>query len=175
MSRTRIRPPQASPGSDPIQGSALALQPEALRAFLKLYGVLWSHGEVDPITKEIARIRNARTIDCAVCKSIRFASARAAGLSEDVVDQIRDGFEDGGFSDAHKAVLRFVDAFLRTPGELDPVIARALEEHFTPAQIVELAAGVALFMGFSKIAVSLGGLPEQIPVHEEPTPDWPAA
>ena len=45
--------------------------------------------------------------------------------------------------------------------------------HYPPAQIVELGAGIALFMGFSKIAVSLGGLPESIPVHEQPTPDWP--
>lgn len=28
-------------------------------------------------------------------------------------------------------------------------------------------------MGFSKIAVALGGLPDEIPVHEQPTPDVP--
>jgi hypothetical protein len=39
--------------------------------------------------------------------------------------------------------------------------------------VVELTAAVALFMGFSKIAVALGGLPDAIPVHEQPTPAWP--
>ena len=45
--------------------------------------------------------------------------------------------------------------------------------HFTPAEIVELTAGLALFMGFSKIAVSLGGMPDALPVNVQPTPDWP--
>src|SRR5262249_61259750 len=43
----------------------------------------------------------------------------------------------------------------------------------TPAQQVELTAPLALFMGVSKIAVALGGLPDEIPVHEQPTPDLP--
>jgi hypothetical protein len=46
---------------------------------------------------------------------------------------------------------------------------------FTPAELVELTAGLALFMGFSKIAVALGGLPESLPVFVQPTPDIPSA
>jgi hypothetical protein len=51
-------------GDDPISASALAHQPEALAAFMKLYGTLWSRGLLDHTTKEMARIRSARTIDC---------------------------------------------------------------------------------------------------------------
>jgi hypothetical protein len=36
---------------------------------------------------------------------------------------------------------------------------------------VELTAGLALFMGFSKIAVSLGQVPTEMPVTVMPTPD----
>ena len=63
MNAPRVKPPPRA-GSDPISGSALGHQPEALLAFLKLYGTLWSHGVLDHSTKEIARIRNARTVDC---------------------------------------------------------------------------------------------------------------
>jgi alkylhydroperoxidase family enzyme len=49
---------------DAISQSPLALQPEALQRFLVLYGLLWSHGEVDHTAKEIARLRNARITDC---------------------------------------------------------------------------------------------------------------
>jgi hypothetical protein len=45
--------------------------------------------------------------------------------------------------------------------------------HFEPAEIVELTAALSIFMGFSKIAVSLGGMPESLPVTVQPTPDWP--
>jgi len=65
MGAARI-PPPAQGGSDPISGSALGHQPEALVAFMKLYGTLWSHGILDHSTKEMARIRNARTLDCGV-------------------------------------------------------------------------------------------------------------
>jgi len=51
-------------GDDPIKASALAHQPEALAAFMKLYGTLWSRGLLSHSTKEMARIRSARTVDC---------------------------------------------------------------------------------------------------------------
>jgi alkylhydroperoxidase family enzyme len=59
----RIAPPKPL-GTDAISGSALAHQPEALAAFLKLYGTLWSRGLLDHAVKEMARIRSARTVDC---------------------------------------------------------------------------------------------------------------
>jgi alkylhydroperoxidase family enzyme len=59
----RIALPQPL-GDDPIQASALAHQPAALAAFMKLYGTLWSRGLLDHSTKEMARLRSARTVDC---------------------------------------------------------------------------------------------------------------
>ena len=58
--------PLAMPAdADPaISSSVLAEQPEALTAFLRLYGTLWSHGQLDHTVKEIARLRNARITDC---------------------------------------------------------------------------------------------------------------
>ena len=172
MSAPRVKPPRGR-GSDPIASSALAHQPETLHAFLKLYGTLWSRGIVDQATKELARIRNARTVDCTICKSIRFEGARKEGLSEEVVDQIRDGFEASALSERQKAVLRRTDRFLS--GESEPSAEQRSEmlAFFTPAELVELTAGLALFMGFSKIAVALGGLPESLPVFVQPTPDLP--
>ena len=67
--------------------------------------------------------------------------------------------------------LRFTDAFLRDPAGDDPALRAELLAHFTPDEIVELAAGVALFMGFSKIAVALGQAPRDMPVTVLPTPD----
>jgi hypothetical protein len=51
--------------ADPaLTGSVLGEQPETLVAFLRLYGTLWSHGEVAQPLKEMARLRNARITDC---------------------------------------------------------------------------------------------------------------
>jgi alkylhydroperoxidase family enzyme len=162
-------------GVSPIEASPLAHQPETLQAFLRLYGTLWSRGVLDQPTKEVARIRNARTVNCPICKAIRFAGPRREGLTEEVVERIRDGYENADLSPRHKAVLRYTDAFLTDAAGVSPELRRELLAHLEPAQIVELTAALALFMGFSKIAVALGGLPDEIPVHEQPTPEPPPA
>ncbi|HJO23889.1 MAG: carboxymuconolactone decarboxylase family protein [Myxococcota bacterium] len=172
MIAPRVAPPDVDT-NDPIEGSVLAHQPELLHAFLRLYGTLWSHGELDQFTKEMARIRNARTVNCPICKATRFSGARSEGLTEDTVDKIRDGYDASDLTPRHKAVLSWVDAFLADPAGRHESLHKKLLAHFTPAQIVELTAGIGLFMGFSKIAVSLGGLPDEIPVYEQPTPEVP--
>ena len=39
------------------------------------------------------------------------------------------------------------------------------------AQLVELAAANAIFLGFSKIALALGDVPDDLPLTEQATPD----
>ena len=125
-------------------------------------------------TKEVARLRNARVTGCAYCRNVRFSAAREEGLTEDRVDLITDEYEQRTLTAREKAVIRFVDTFLDDPGGLTDRQRGELLEHFTPGQLVELTAGVALFMGFSKIAVALGPPPD-MPTLVVPTPDWPPA
>ena len=56
--------------------------------------------------------------------------------------------------------------------DLSDVERAELLTHFDAGQVVELAAGIALFMGFSKIAISLGQAPDDMPTMVVPTPDW---
>lgn len=174
MGRPRILPP-AHAGDDPVSGSALAHQPEALARFQRLYGILWSRGVLDHPTKELARLRNARVTGCTYCKSVRFSVAKQDGLTEDIVDRIRDDHADSDLSPRFKAVLEYVDVFLSEPRALVDATRKELLQHLSPEQVVELTAALALFQGFSKIAVAIGGLPESLPVTEAPTPDWPEA
>jgi len=171
----RIAPPPAAPGSgaDAVQRSVLAHQPELLRAFLCAYGTLWSHGVVDAPAKEVARLRNARITDCRYCQRVRFAAAREQGLDEAQVEQIDDGFETSALSERHKAIIRYADVFLSDPSRLAPALRAEMLRHFTAAEIVELTAGLALFMGFSKIAIALGQEPAAMPTTVLPTPVRP--
>ena len=169
MGRPRVSSPKPL-GPDPVSASPLAHQPASLATFNRLYGTLWSRGVVDQATKEVARIRNARVIDCRLCRSLRFAGAREEGLSEELVEQIDDRFAESALSDRHKAVIRWADAFLTDPASVDPALRAEIDRHLDPAQLVELTAGLALFMGFSKIAVVLGAMPDELPVMVVPTP-----
>jgi hypothetical protein len=53
----RIHPPEGG-------ASFFDHQPELFAAFNRLYASLWSEGAVDQPTKEVARLRNARLVDC---------------------------------------------------------------------------------------------------------------
>jgi hypothetical protein len=66
-------------------------------------------------------------------------------------------------------VLAWTDAFL-ADAEVPPALQREMLAHFAPAQIVELAAANAIFLGFSKIALALGDVPDDLPLMEQPTP-----
>ncbi len=63
-----------------------------------------------------------------------------------------------------------MDAFLADPCALDDATREDLAGHLSAEEIVELTAGIALFMGFSKIAIALGQTPESIPITVVPTP-----
>ncbi len=171
--RPRVPRPAGS-GEDAIAGSVLAHQPELLRAFLRLYGTLWSHGVLDHPAKEVARLRNARITGCTYCKNVRFAEARRQGLGEELVDLIDDDFAESRLDERLKAVIRFADVFLVDPASIRADVRTEILRHLTSAQVVELAAGLALFMGFSKIAIVLGQEPTEMPVTVIPTPERPA-
>jgi len=155
---------------DPAGGFSAA-QPDLFASFERLYGVLWSAGVVDHPSKEVARLRNARLTGCKFCRNVRFARARHDGLTEDLVDLVSDGYETTALSDGHKAVISFTDTFLADPGHGPDLSTRdALLAHYGAAGTVELTAGLALFMGFSKIAVALGAFPDDFPTMVIPTP-----
>lgn len=168
----RVPPPAfvGEPPADLALRGPLGHQPQLWAAFARLYATLWSRGVLDHPTKEVARLRNARVTGCGYCRNVRFAQARRDGLSEDLVSQIEDGFEESALSARFKLAIRYTDAFLVDPGGVGAELQAAMRAEFTPAQIVELTAGIALFMGFSKIAVVLGTVPESMPVMVIPTP-----
>lgn len=166
---SRVPPPPPTDSTDPMDRSILAHQPELMRAFFRLYGALWD-GVVDHPTKEVARLRNARVTNCGYCKNVRFATAREQGLSEELVAQIGDHFEQSALSPRHKLVIRYADVFLTVPSAIDRSLKEEMQREFRDEEIVELTAGLALFMGFSKIAVVLGTAPRDMPTTVIPTP-----
>lgn len=96
--------------------------------------------------------------------------AKQAGLDEATVAMVDDGYETSTLSERHKTVLRFVDVFLADPTALRDADRRAMLAELGAPEIVELTAAVALFMGFSKIAVVLGTTPASMPLTVVPTP-----
>lgn len=100
---------------------------------------------------------------------MRFDSAREAGLTEDRVAAIADGYE-AEFAPQEVAALQLTDALIGLPQSLSAATEAALKAHFSDAEIVELAMGVGLFMSMSKVLICLGLEPEEMDTTIVPTP-----
>lgn len=146
--------------------------PEQFAAFNRFYGTLWSEGLVDQATKEVGRLRNARVTGCAICRNLRFDGAIDAGLTEDYVERIEDGYERADLPERWKTTLRWADAVIGHPASQAAGVRSELDATFSPVEATELTLTIAIAQGFSKAAVAWGPPPE-IPrmVIPTPTPD----
>ena len=153
-----------------IRDSSLGLVPETLSALIDLQGAVWHRSSVGPALMEVLRLRNARTVNCVFCKSVRYDIARAAGLTEAKVAQIDDNFASSTLSQREKLALSFADVYLRHPERFDTGLIAALHEEFSPEELAHMAIGLATFNALSRCAVSLGGMPESLPIMEMAVP-----
>ena len=90
-------------------------------------------------------------------------------MTEELASLIDDGFEESGLDDRSKAIVAFTDTFLRAEPPTAALSAE-LGRHFTADQLVELAMGISLFHGFSKLMITLGLEPETMDTTILPTP-----
>ena len=100
---------------------------------------------------------------------MRFDSARAAGLDEKRAELVADGYQ-AALAPREAAALELTDAIIGVPGPLGEALQQRLREHFSAAELVELSLGVGLFLGMSKVLITLGLEPEEMPVTVLPTP-----
>ncbi|TXI55512.1 carboxymuconolactone decarboxylase family protein [Mycolicibacter arupensis] len=109
---------------------------------------------LDPVTSEVVRLRGAAQHNCRLCRSLRETTALGAGGSESLYDDI-ERFEDSVLlTEAQKAALRYVDALIWTPGQLDADVVAGVRAHFSQEQAVELTLDVMRNAG-NKVAVAL--------------------
>lgn len=165
----RVKGPSEVTG-DAIRDSALGLVPETLEHYLPLSRSVWLNGPLSPALLEMARLRNARKVNCVFCKNARYDIAKQDGLDETKVDAIQDGYENSQLTQREKLLLAYTDLYLDNPTGLTDELKQALQAEFTAAELVHLSLAILLFNTFSKCAVSLGGMPESMPVTEVSLP-----
>jgi hypothetical protein len=71
--------------------------------------------------------------------------------------------------------LAFADRFINAPGPASANEAAALATHFDAKERTELALGLGLFHGFSKLLIGMGLEPEQMDTTVLPTPRFTTA
>jgi len=66
--------------------------------------------------------------------------------------------------------LHLTDVLIGMPRTLSHSERTELESQFSAAEIAELAMGIGLFLGMSKVLINLGLEPETMPTTVIPTP-----
>ena len=91
-------------------------------------------------------------------------------MTEEQVEQIGDGYAESALPERDVVALQLTDAIIYDPTRVTPALQAALRQHFSDAQIVELALGVGLCHALSKLLIILGLEPEGMPTTMLPTP-----
>jgi alkylhydroperoxidase family enzyme len=69
--------------------------------------------------------------------------SRGEGVGTQQLADLNAYEESPAFSELEKRVLRYTDALTETPAHVSEELFNSLREHFTPQQMVELAAAIA--------------------------------
>lgn len=168
MGNPRASAPAARSGNV-IRDSALGQVPETVAEIITLNGHIWNGGIVAPSLLEILRLRNARTVNCVFCQSVRYDVARKDGLSEDRAEMVGDGYRQSTLSAREKAAIVLADSYLGFPAGMNPETAAEIAAHFTRAEVDAMLVALMTFNFTSRTAVAIGGMPEEpLPVMEVP-------
>ena len=168
---TRMRVKAAvSASQSMVRNSPLNLVPETLDAFLIFYQTLWQGSYLRPAELEVGRLRNASIVNCTFCKATRFDVAQDDGLNEQRALAALGNKGSDSVQGRDALIVDWVEYFLLKPSTPDVVLEEAMTAEFSAPEQVALTLGLALFMCFSKFAVAMGGLPDELPVMVSPVP-----
>jgi alkylhydroperoxidase family enzyme len=86
---------------------------------------------------------------------VRYAGARHAGATEEKIAAINDETSDL-LSPREHAALRFAEKLAVDHHKIDDAQWTELREHFTEAEVIELAAHTTLYIGFGRFNEIVG-------------------
>lgn len=123
----------------------------AIMAVLAAIGRLQS---VDPVTKELMRLRGARLHQCRRCQSVRSVAALRAGADSELLSA-EDPASFPSVSTGTRAALDLVDATFVGPPDVDAELLGHLTQSFDRKELVELASYL-MRNACNKIPVAFG-------------------
>ncbi|MEQ8692514.1 MAG: hypothetical protein RIC89_16990 [Pseudomonadales bacterium] len=100
---------------------------------------------------------------------MRFDSAREAGLHEAKAALVEDDYARH-LAPHEVAALTLTDDLIGLPGRLTEAQKEELRAHYSAPELAELALSVGLFLGMSKVLITLGLEPSQMDTTILPTP-----
>jgi uncharacterized peroxidase-related enzyme len=135
----------------------MANRPEVLKAFVPFYGAVMGPGSVPHRIKELVYLTCSYANQCAFCTAAHTASGKKAGITEQEMQSLQAGQEQG-FSEPELAAIRYARELTRTANAA--TTRDALAAHFNDEQIVEIALATATANWTNRFNNGLGIVPE---------------
>jgi AhpD family alkylhydroperoxidase len=132
------------------------LTPAAYAAYLEVDAALWDADRVDPTLVELCRLRIAQLVGCDAELDVRHDEARAAGLTEAKVADLRSWPTSEQYTETDRAVLNFAEKFVIDASSVDDADCAALRAHLADPEIAALTTAVAVFDAMARFQVALG-------------------
>ena len=140
----------------------VGLAPKVLRAQASYARALREESSLPRGLQELLILRVAQVNDSAYEQSVHRPIARDCGVSTEKLDALPSWSASLLFEPREQVALRFVGQAARS-GEVDEDVFRALQEVFSPREIVELTALVGWYVGNSRFVRALQIAPEAAP------------
>lgn len=140
----------------------LAHAPEVAKAVVTFGASLFQNATLSRRLVELIRLRIAFHNQCRSCMAIRYQSAVEDGLTEDMVCSLQKPLEAPDMTDGERTAIAYADISATDHFSINDQTYADLKKHFSEAEIVELAAFIAYFIGFGRLAASMD-MVEELP------------
>jgi AhpD family alkylhydroperoxidase len=128
--------------------------PNLAKPFLRFTGELTGAFSLRRRLLELVRLRIAFHNQCRSCMAVRYESAVADGLTEDMVCSLEKPYEAPDLTDADKAALRYADLAATNHLAITDETIEELRKHYSEQEIVELCIHAAYCIGFGRMAAT---------------------
>jgi uncharacterized peroxidase-related enzyme len=142
-------------GNVPNLFRVLAHVPPLFTTFTTHFKAVMGAGLVDVRLKELMACRVSQINGCRYCLASHTVLAKQYGASEEILAAL-DAPERLPLPEGEKRAIRFAEKMTRDSNGVSPADMAGLREHFTEAQIVELACVVGIFNYLNRFANALG-------------------
>ena len=135
-------------------GAAGEIPADPMAAIMEMLAAVGRLQTVDPVTKELVRLRGARLHQCRRCQSVRSVAALNAGAEDELLSS-DDPASVGGLTAGTIAALDLVDATFVGPPSVDRGLCERLTENYDTVELVEIASYL-MRNACNKIPVAFG-------------------
>jgi AhpD family alkylhydroperoxidase len=147
----------------PLRLQVWAHAPEVAIASDALAATLQEHSVLPTRLAELFRLRIAFHNQCRTCMASRYADARDAGVTEDLVCSLERPAEADDLTVAERLALEFADRFANDHLSIGDEVVDDLRRHFTDAQVMELLFRAAYLVGHGRMQAILDVRPDELP------------